>query len=457
MIVAYSRTYVREGVTLRVCIDCRQEKPLTDMFFKRQKSNEHGFNIRCKPCHKKFGDAYKERKMREQNGGGGQKDEPQKKMENGEEKTLVLNTCGHNYWYHIKKPGALEWLKTQACPRCRPGRRGNRPRPIPQQTPPPQQDQDQDDGEQERLEQEFEEEFQPEPEVPEPVPNEEWVKGIMELMPVGLYHSVLPELIMVLKQGIPVWLQGPPGTSKSTLAMQAAEGLDLSFHPLACHELMTRADLFGYSDANGIDHRTPLWDAYEHGGLVLLDEVDNGNPNLLAALNSALSNGHCVFGSGTVIGKNDDFRVVATANTAGLGPEHGYIGRNGVDLATRDRFVTIQVPIDEVLEDALAALHTGRSTIDDLASAFRERAEDQLLVRSCQLKDPEPSYITDAVRKIRALVEARFRGSVVSPRMTMHASSMVAAGFSLREALVAKLPGLKADEVEELLRSAEVP
>jgi len=210
------------------------------------------------------------------------------------------------------------------------------------------------------------------------------------------------------------------------------------------------------TNANGTDHRTPLWEAYEGGGVVLLDEVDNGNPNLLAALNSALSNGHCVFGSGTVVERHPDFRVVATANTAGLGPENGFIGRNGVDLATRDRFVTVQVPIDDMLEDALAEVHIGAATIAELHMMFQMAAKANLERRSVGKEQPNPKAIVKTVRKLRAVVDVRFRGSVVSPRTTIQAATMVAAGFTLAEALVAKLPGLTTDEVESVLRSAGI-
>jgi MoxR-like ATPase len=196
-----------------------------------------------------------------------------------------------------------------------------------------------------------------------------------------------------------------------------------------------------------------LWDAYETGGLVLLDEVDNGNPNLLAALNSALSNGHCVFGSGTVVEKHPAFRVVATANTAGLGPEHGYIGRNGVDLATRDRFVTVEVPIDDSLERALALLAVGddegvKKEATDRAESSRAKLQERATAATTRVG---PETILKKVRHVRERVEARFRGSVVSPRATIHAATMTTVGFSLEESLAAKLPGLSPDELRQII------
>jgi MoxR-like ATPase len=426
----YSRTFTdSNGDQVRRCIDCKEQKLLNSRNFGPRAADDYGFQIRCRPCAKLYNEEYRRRKNAENPQTG---------------KTRIKNACGHFFDYRIKRTSSVKWLETQPCPSCRYGTpKGDepQPQPTPQPTPEPQP----------------EPTPQPEPEPePEPEADAEWVDGVLQLMPDELFHSVLPDVVLLVQAGLPVWLQGPPGTSKSTIAQQAAEALDMSFHPISCHELMTRSDLFGYGDANGVDHRTPLWEAYEGGGVVLLDEVDNGNPNLLAALNSALSNGHCVFGSGTVVERHPDFRVVATANTAGLGPENGFIGRNGVDLATRDRFVTVEVPIDDMLEDALAEVHIGAATIAELHMMFQMAAKANLEQRSKGRVAVTPKQVVKAVRKLRMTVDSRFRGSVVSPRTTIHASTMVAAGFTLAESLAAKLPGLTRDEVDSALATAGI-
>ncbi len=368
---------------------------------------------------------------------------PTPDSKSGGTKTTILNSCGHYFDYNIKRPSAIEWLKKQPCPPCRkagvpsgsplpqPSMPGEIPEPKsapPEPTP------------------------APEPKKAEKEVDKEWVEAALGKLPKGIFHSILPEVTLLVQAGIPVWLQGPMGTTKSTLAQQVAEGLGLDFYPMRCHELMSESQLFGFVDAQGNEHRTPLWDAYEKGGVLLIDESDNGNANLLAALNGALSNGQCVFAGSKVVDEHPNFRIIATANTAGLGPEHGFIGRNGVDLATRDRFVTVQCPIDSALEDALGLLYLGESTLEELSSAFTDRAEKQLSGRSrARQDDLRAGDITKAVRKLRQLVESRFRGMVVSPRTTIHAATMLRAGFTLHEALSTKLPGLKQTEIEDLL------
>lgn len=375
----------------------------------------------------------------------GSQGEEQLEKFNPDGKTKIKNSCGHVWSYRIRRESAVEWLKGRPCPKCaRDGGMGK-------QDPPP--------GENENFDSQEEEEAPPPPPPPpEPEPDPEFVEAVMARLPVAaLYHASLPDLTLLLQAGVPVWLQGPPGTSKSTLADQAAQALKLGFYPQSCHEMMTRTDLFGYRDASGNEHRTPFWDAYELGGVLLLDEVDNGNPNLLAALNSALSNGHCVFGSGTVVERHPDFRVVATANTAGLGPEAGFIGRLGVDLATRDRFVSVTVPIDNDLEAALAALYSGD---EDLVGKAREacaiRARKVAERRSREAKRaPTSEKIVAAVRIVRDRAARGFEDLVVSPRTTIHVAAMVRVGFTLIEAFEAKLTGLKADEVAQLCDGIE--
>lgn len=380
-------------------------------------------------------------------------DAPRSDAPRSDGKTVIRNSCGHEFAYKINRPQAVEWLKGRPCPSCM-GRKGGRPKGRKQELPklPEQQQQPQEQAPRPIPDRKDEPQQAPaDPRLPKP--DEAWVAAALENLPDGAFHRVLPDVVLAVSANVPVWLQGPPGTTKSTVAQQAAETLGLRFYPVSCHEMMTESKLFGFTDANGTDHRTALWDAFEYGGLLLLDEVDNGNPNLLAALNSLLSNGHCTFGSGTHVNRHADFRVVATANTAGLGPEQGYVGRNGVDLATRDRFATIEVLIDNALENALAYLYAGeREAFDAALPGLRAAARTTLERRSSLSQAPPGSEaILKAVRAARSEVEQRFRGTVVSPRATMHCAALTAQGFSLREALGMKLPGIDRAGVESIL------
>jgi MoxR-like ATPase len=262
------------------------------------------------------------------------------------------------------------------------------------------------------------------------------------------FHAVLPDVLLLAMRRIPVWMQGPPGTGKSRMPEQVAAALDLPHYSYSCSEQKAESTLWGLLDANGRYRGTLLRQAYEHGGVFVLDEIDAGNPNTTAGLNTLLSNGYAPFSDGTMVRQHPDFVILCNANTAGLGPESGYIGRMGVDLATRDRFVTVHVPIDPIVESAMVR---GAMGLDTAADASRSLRKGKALLRDraiASLDRPTPEAVLAAVRTVRERVEGRFRGSVVTPRCALHAAMMVTLGWALRDAIASKLPGIDANGVE---------
>lgn len=165
-------------------------------------------------------------------------------------------------------------------------------------------------------------------------------------------HAKFGDVVKIVGAGLHAYLVGPPGTGKTTLCSQVAEALSLDFAMISCDPTMPASKLFGFVDANGTERRTPFWDAYENGGLFLFDEIDNAHPGIIAGMNSALANGHCAFAS-RIVKRSPNFRCVAAANTFGTGATRQFVGRNQLDAATLDRFVTVVVDIDEKLEEAL--------------------------------------------------------------------------------------------------------
>lgn len=245
----------------------------------------------------------------------------------------------------------------------------------------------------------------------------------------AMRHDKLQFVVSALQAGRHVYLAGTPGTGKSELARQAAEALGLSFGMIACDSSMTRSTLMGLVDAGGTYHRTALRDAVEHGGVFLIDEMDNGNPSLLAALNSAMANGLVAFPDESVA-VHDDFRVIATANTWGNGPTAEFVGRLKVDPATLDRFVRISVDIDERLERELTIQHAGGN------EAIAET-------------------VLDVVRGIRAQVAAQGVKVIISPRASMQVAALAAQGWSVKDAVLTTAVGtLDPRMAAELMRSS---
>lgn len=169
----------------------------------------------------------------------------------------------------------------------------------------------------------------------------------------GAVHRETEWLIKLLQRPRHALLTGPAGSGKTTCAEKVAEALGLSFHPMSVGPETMKSDLLGFIDANGNYHTTQVREAFERGGLLLLDEIDAGNGASITILNSLLSNGYCSFPDG-VVQRHPDFRCIAAANTFGRGADRLYVGRNQLDAATLDRFVVRAFDYDEELERRLA-------------------------------------------------------------------------------------------------------
>lgn len=190
---------------------------------------------------------------------------------------------------------------------------------------------------------------------------------------VGKVHCCFETLLTALSCGLNPMLVGPAGSFKTSSAEKAAEALNLECSAVSVCSQTTASTLLGYMNATGDYVATEFRKRYENGGLFILDEIDNGNPNVLAVLNSALANGSCAFPDG-MVAKHEDFRLVATANTFGTGANAQYVGRNQLDAATLDRFFNIEWVYDEKLELSIAPNKQAREWTE-LVISYRKAAE----------------------------------------------------------------------------------
>jgi cobaltochelatase CobS len=235
----------------------------------------------------------------------------------------------------------------------------------------------------------------------------------------GESHAVLPDLLLALSARCHVLLVGSAGTGKSRLAKDAARALGRRFHALSLGPTTPMSKVFGYLDAGGTYRSTPFRAAFEHGGVMLLDELDNGHPGLLAELNQALSIGSCAFAD-SMVDAHPDFRVVATANTYGHGADRRYVARQSLDAATLDRFTVIDVPIDEDLETRLV-----------LAAAPSRQQQALALLAE--------------VRRLRAAAGAKDLPLVFSPRASIEGARLLEAGADVEQVMRWRVaPGLSA-------------
>lgn len=150
-----------------------------------------------------------------------------------------------------------------------------------------------------------------------------------------------------------VYLHGDPGGGKSYVASQLAKALHVPFYSLSLSPMSMPSLLTGYMDATGKYVTSSYRQAYEHGGVLCIDECDNTNGNLLATMNDALSNGACGFPD-TMVRMHPKFYVIGTGNTPGYGGTDAFPDRRPLDTAFRDRFKFIEWQYDRDHERAVA-------------------------------------------------------------------------------------------------------
>lgn len=222
----------------------------------------------------------------------------------------------------------------------------------------------------------------------------------------GIAHKVFPQVFRAIQCGVHVWLVGPAGTGKTHIGHQCATGLGLDFGSISLTVTMPVSSIIGYMDANGTYRGTSFRRIWEHGGVFLFDEGDAGNANTWGVINEALSNGSMEFPDGR-IDKHPNTYILCAANTYGTGADRQYVGRMQLDAATLDRFVHIEVPVDEAMESAL-----GRS---------QGASQDDM------------DWLIPLVRQIRQGAQSLNLKVVISPRAILFGARLLAGGFTRDE------------------------
>jgi MoxR-like ATPase len=220
---------------------------------------------------------------------------------------------------------------------------------------------------------------------------EEIKVGKMPAIKVDTAHKALPTIVRAVVAGVCPFLVGPAGSGKTTLAQQVCKVLKRPFYMEA--RVTSEFKLIGFIDAAGHVVRTQFREAYENGGGFLFDEVDASDPDAMTAFNAALANGICAFPDG-LVAAHKDFFAIAAGNTFGRGADRQYVGRNQLDAATLDRFVTYEVDYDEQLELTLSG-------------------------------NPEWALW---VQKVRKAVDAEKVRHIVSPRASIAGAKLLASG-----------------------------
>ena len=168
------------------------------------------------------------------------------------------------------------------------------------------------------------------------------------------HHKKYDEVNTLVAHDIATLLTGEKGSGKTTLAKQVADDNERKFFSISMTRQTTLGHLLGFISVNGTYIPSLLRNAFEHGGMMLIDEIDAGDPNVLLSLNT-IENGYISFPDG-LVNKHKEFRLVATANPK---DQHSsYTGRAKLDAATLDRFDEVTMDRDEDLEKSLVDTDT---------------------------------------------------------------------------------------------------
>jgi len=184
----------------------------------------------------------------------------------------------------------------------------------------------------------------------------------------GITHKQFQLILQYIHTGN-VYLRGPAGSGKTSVAEQTAKALNVPFYFTGA--INSEYKLTGFIDAQGRVINTEFRKAYEHGGLFLFDEIDGSLPGAVLAFNAALANDWADFPDGKVR-RHKDFYCIAAANTFGSGADRIYVGRNQLDGATLDRFYFVDFDYDEDMERVLACNDNWVTRVQQVRKAVNE-------------------------------------------------------------------------------------
>jgi len=198
------------------------------------------------------------------------------------------------------------------------------------------------------------------------------------------------QLLHTVQAGINnIWMVGPAGCGKSTMAMNLAKALEVPYYVISCGIGTSAAEFVGYKYPQR--ESTKFAEYYAKPSVILIDEMTALDPSVAQVLNAALANDAIETTTGNVV-RDQNCIIIATSNTFGAGADRQYVANNQLDASTIDRFVggIIEVDYSEEYEsrydeECIEYVQLLRKVIKD--NDLRRVASTRTLQRCTQLKN----------------------------------------------------------------------
>lgn len=154
-------------------------------------------------------------------------------------------------------------------------------------------------------------------------------------------HKQLKRLIEAGMRNI--WMVGPAGCGKSTMARMTAKELNLPYLCISCGIGTSATEFLGYKYPTR--ESTKFAEYYAKPSIILIDEMTALDPAVGQVLNAALANDEIETTTG-LVSRNPECIIIATSNTFGSGASRQYVANNQLDASTIDRFIGGIIEVD---------------------------------------------------------------------------------------------------------------
>lgn len=178
------------------------------------------------------------------------------------------------------------------------------------------------------------------------------------------------KLLKTIESGVTnIWMVGPAGCGKSTIARNIAKQLNLPYLCISCGIGTSATEFVGYKYPER--ESTKFSEYYNKPSVILIDEFTALDPAVAQVCNAALANGEIETTTG-LVHRHPECIIIATSNTFGNGADRQYVANNQLDASTIDRFVGGIIDVNysdkfesQYDEEVVSYVNTLRRIIED--------------------------------------------------------------------------------------------